>query len=114
CPAWLGYNGVCYYFPRDHGTWELGQEQCSELGASLAILKDEHMGLLSHLRGNGHFWLGLHRRGERLHWGHGSDFSSWVPVLGHSKCVYLADPELGSESRSNQRLCLCSKAQAPL
>lgn len=44
CPrGWVGYNGTCYYFSRDHGSWEQGQERCSELGASLAILKDEEM-----------------------------------------------------------------------
>ncbi|NWZ18087.1 CL2D5 protein, partial [Agelaius phoeniceus] len=63
CPrGWVGYNGVCYYFSRDYSTWEQGQEQCSELGASLAIAKDEEaMDLLFLLRGNVDFWLGLRR-----------------------------------------------------
>ncbi|NXK63748.1 CLC2D protein, partial [Sylvietta virens] len=70
--------------------------------------------LLFRLRGNGDFWLGLHRRGERLHWGDSSDFSSWVPVLGDSKGVYLAENKFRSESCSNLQPYLCSKAQAPL
>ncbi|RMC11843.1 hypothetical protein DUI87_11969 [Hirundo rustica rustica] len=115
CPSgWVGYNGVCYYFSRDYGTWDQGQERCSELGASLAIVKDAEMDLLFRLRGNVDFWLGLRRRGERLQWGDGSDFSSWVPVLGNSECVYLADNKFRSESCSNQQPYLCSKAQAPL
>ncbi|RMC11835.1 hypothetical protein DUI87_11961 [Hirundo rustica rustica] len=78
CPSgWVGYNGVCYYFSRDYGTWDQGQERCSELGASLAIVKDAEMDLLFRLRGNVDFWLGLRRRGERLQWGNGSNFSSW-------------------------------------
>ncbi|KAM3666106.1 uncharacterized protein VK521_007225 [Ammospiza maritima maritima] len=78
CPrGWVGYNGVCYYFSRDYSTWEQGQERCSELNASLAIAKDEEaMDLLFRLRGNGDFWLGLRRRGGRLHWGDGSSYSS--------------------------------------
>ncbi|KAM7016315.1 uncharacterized protein RBU47_005095 [Passerculus sandwichensis] len=78
CPhGWVGYNGVCYYFSRGYGTWEQGQERCSELNASLAIAQDEEaMDLLSRLCGNGDFWLGLRRRGERLHWGDGSSYSS--------------------------------------
>ncbi|XP_058277437.1 early activation antigen CD69-like isoform X2 [Hirundo rustica] len=115
CPSgWVGYNGVCYYFSWDHGTWDQGQERCSELGASLAIVKDAEMDLLFRLRGNVDFWLGLRRRGERLQWGDGSDFSSWVPVLGDSECVYLADNEFRSQGCSNQQPYLCSKAQAPL
>ncbi|XP_050833415.1 C-type lectin domain family 2 member H-like isoform X3 [Serinus canaria] len=43
-PGWVGFNGVCYYFSRDYGTWEQGQDWCSELGASLAVPKDEDMG----------------------------------------------------------------------
>ncbi|XP_053805725.1 C-type lectin domain family 2 member D-like isoform X2 [Vidua chalybeata] len=115
CPrGWVGYNGVCYYLSRDYGTWEQGQERCSELGASLAILKDEAMDLLFHLRGNVDYWLGLRRRGERLHWGDGSSYSSSVPVLGNSECVYLADDKFRSEMCSNERPYVCSKAQAAL
>ncbi|XP_053839821.1 C-type lectin domain family 2 member B-like isoform X2 [Vidua macroura] len=115
CPrGWVGYNGVCYYLSRDYGTWEQGQERCSELGASLAILKDEEMDLLFHLCGNVDYWLRLRRRGERLHWGDGSSYSSWVPVLGNSECVYLADRKFRSMSCSNERPYVCSKAQAAL
>ncbi|XP_064573607.1 C-type lectin domain family 2 member B-like [Zonotrichia leucophrys gambelii] len=112
--GWVGYNGVCYYFSRDYSTWEQGQERCSELGASLAIAKDEEaMDLLFCLRGNGNFWLGLRRRGERLHWGDGSSYSSRVPVLGNSECVYLADETLKTDDCSHWRPYICSKAQAP-
>ncbi|XP_050832375.1 killer cell lectin-like receptor subfamily G member 2 [Serinus canaria] len=115
-PGWVGYNGVCYYFSRDYSTWEQGQERCSQLNASLAIAKDEEaMDLLFRLRGNGDFWLGLRRRGERLQWEDGSSYSSRVPVLGNSQCVYLADENrLKSEFCSNERPYVCSKAQAPL
>ncbi|KAM3666114.1 uncharacterized protein VK521_007236, partial [Ammospiza maritima maritima] len=117
CPhGWVGYNGVCYYISRDYSTWDQSQERCSELNASLAIAKDEEaMDLLFRLRGNGDFWLGLRRRGERLHWGDGSSYSSWVPVLGNSQCVYLADGKrFRSEMCSSERPYVCSKAQAPL
>ncbi|XP_071294602.1 early activation antigen CD69-like [Agelaius tricolor] len=116
CPFdWVGYNGVCYYFSRDYSTWEQGQERCSELGASLAIAKDEEaMDLLSRVCGKVDYWLGQPRRGERLHWGDGSSYSSRVPVLGNSQCVYLADRRLRSDNCSNERPYLCSKAPAPL
>ncbi|KAL9847303.1 uncharacterized protein GJ701_007577 isoform 2-T2 [Geothlypis trichas] len=78
CPCgWVGYKGVCYGFSPDSSTGEQGQERCSKLNASLAIAKDEEaMDLLFRLRGNGDFWLGLRRRGECLHWGDGSSYSS--------------------------------------
>ncbi|KAL9847285.1 uncharacterized protein GJ701_007572 isoform 4-T4 [Geothlypis trichas] len=116
CPrGWVGYKGVCYGFSRDYSTWEQGQERCSKLNASLAMAKDEEaMDLLSRLCGNVDYWLGLRRRGERLHWGDGSSYSSRVPVLGDSQCVYLAENELRSDNCSNERPYVCSKAQAPL
>ncbi|NWY40018.1 CLC2H protein, partial [Sylvia atricapilla] len=64
CPSgWVGYNGICYYLSRDFGTWDEGEERCSELGASLAILPLLSPGrdLLFHLHGNGDYWLGLRR-----------------------------------------------------
>ncbi|KAM7047957.1 C-type lectin domain family 2 member D-related protein-like [Acridotheres tristis] len=115
CPSgWVGYNGVCYYFSKDSRSWEQSQEQCSELGASLAILKDEEMDLFFRLRGNGDYWLGLRRWGKHLQWGDGSSFSSSVPVLGNSECVYLADNIFRSVMCSNPQPYLCSKARAPL
>ncbi|NXF27863.1 CLC2L protein, partial [Rhodinocichla rosea] len=65
-------------------------------------------------RGNGDFWLGLRRRGERLHWGDGSSYSSRFDVLGNSECVYLADKRLKSDNCSSERPYVCSKAQAAL
>ncbi|XP_056351541.1 early activation antigen CD69-like [Oenanthe melanoleuca] len=113
-PRWVGYNGVCYYFSRDNGTWDEAQERCSELGASLAIVKDEAMDLLFRLGGNGDYWVGLRRWGEHLQWGDGSSFSSSVPVLGNSECVYLAEEKFRSVICSNPQPYLCSKPRAPL
>ncbi|XP_037997397.1 C-type lectin domain family 2 member D-like isoform X2 [Motacilla alba alba] len=70
--------------------------------------------LLFRLRGNGDYWLGLRRRGQRLHWGDGSSYSSRVPVFGDAECAYLADEEFRSGNCSNPRPYVCSKAQAPL
>ncbi|XP_032921658.1 early activation antigen CD69-like [Catharus ustulatus] len=115
CPhGWVGYNGFCYYFSRDYRTWDQGQERCSELGASLAVLKDEEMDLFFLLRGNVDYWVGLRRWGEHLQWGDGSSFSSSVPVLGNSECVCLADHKFRSVPCSNPQPYLCSKARAPL
>ncbi|XP_057885246.1 C-type lectin domain family 2 member B-like [Melospiza georgiana] len=116
CPLdWVGYYGVCYVFSQDYSTWEQGQERCSELNATLAIAKDEEaMDFISHLCEDFGFWLGLRRRGERLHWGDGSSYSSRVPVFGNSECVYLADERFKSDNCSSEQPYVCSKAQAPL
>ncbi|XP_056351554.1 C-type lectin domain family 2 member D-like [Oenanthe melanoleuca] len=113
-PRWVGYNGLCYYFSKDYSTWDEAQERCSELGASLAIVKDEAMDLLFRLGGNGDYWVGLRRWGEHLQWGDGSSFSSSVPVLGNSECVYLAEEKFRSVICSNPHPYLCSKPRAPL
>ncbi|KAM7047936.1 C-type lectin domain family 2 member D5-like [Acridotheres tristis] len=115
CPSdWVGYNGVCYYFSNDSRSWEQSQERCSELGASLAVLKEEEMDLFFRLRGNGDYWLGLRRRGEQLQWEDGSSFSSSVPVLGHSECLCLAEDKFRSVMCSNPQPYLCSKALGAL
>ncbi|NWW36944.1 CD69 protein, partial [Panurus biarmicus] len=62
CPAeWIEYNGICYFLSKDHSTWDQAQAQCSELGASLAVLRDEEMEFLFLLSGNVDYWLGLRR-----------------------------------------------------
>ncbi|NWV42773.1 CL12A protein, partial [Grantiella picta] len=62
CPhGWVGYNGICYFLSRDHLIWDQAQARCSELGASLAVLKDWEMEFLFCLSRNDDYWLGLHR-----------------------------------------------------
>ncbi|XP_074389205.1 uncharacterized protein LOC141727159 isoform X2 [Zonotrichia albicollis] len=116
CPFdWVGYRGFCCYFSRDYGTWEQAQERCSKLNASLAIVKDEDsMELLFRLCGNVHFWLGLHRQGKHLQWVDNSSYSFRDRVHSDSECVYLADGRLMTGNCANERLYICSKAQAPL
>ncbi|NXO62616.1 CLC2H protein, partial [Phainopepla nitens] len=62
CPeGWIGYRGICYFFSKDLGTWDQARARCSELGASLAVLRDEEMEFLFRLRWKVDYWLGLHR-----------------------------------------------------
>ncbi|NXP43152.1 CD69 protein, partial [Leiothrix lutea] len=62
CPAgWVGYNGICYFLSGDQRPWDQGRARCSELGASLAVLRDEEMEFLSRLWGKVNPWLGLRR-----------------------------------------------------
>lgn len=39
CPfGWIGYRRKCYYFSEAEGNWTSSQDNCSALGASLAML----------------------------------------------------------------------------
>lgn len=39
CPFdWIGYRGKCYYFSEAEVNWTSSQDNCSALGASLAML----------------------------------------------------------------------------
>ncbi|KAM6107015.1 C-type lectin domain family 2 member B-like isoform 1-T3 [Phoenicopterus ruber ruber] len=114
CPeGWVGYREVCYYLSEKEGSWERGQEQCSSLGASLAVAKREwELEFLSRLKGNVDYWLGLRRQGERLEWVDGSSFNHTIPVQGQGPCLFLNDHGLGTSSCSQLRPYLCSKPQA--
>ncbi|NXX29011.1 CD69 protein, partial [Nicator chloris] len=62
CPDdWVGYRRICYFLSKDHRTWDQSQAQCSELGASLAVLRDEEMEFLFPLSARVDYWLGLRR-----------------------------------------------------
>ncbi|NXK15504.1 CLC2B protein, partial [Herpetotheres cachinnans] len=62
CPYnWVGYCDVCYYLSREEGSWEWSREQCSSLGASLAVLERALEMFLLCLKGNVDYWLGLRR-----------------------------------------------------
>ncbi|NWV94941.1 CD69 protein, partial [Machaerirhynchus nigripectus] len=62
CPdGWVGYNGICYFLSRDAGSWDQARARCSELGASLAVLKDEEMEFLFPFSRTDDYWVGLRR-----------------------------------------------------
>ncbi|XP_074990803.1 uncharacterized protein LOC142074185 isoform X2 [Calonectris borealis] len=110
CPdGWVGYRGVCYYLSKEEGSWEWSQEQCSSRGASLAVLRMSwEMELLSRLKGNADYWLGLRREGERLEWVDGSRFNETFLVFGRGACVYLNKHAVASASCSQHRPYICS------
>uniref|UniRef100_A0A8C5TSD0 C-type lectin domain-containing protein n=1 Tax=Malurus cyaneus samueli TaxID=2593467 RepID=A0A8C5TSD0_9PASS len=77
CPhGWVGHRGICYFLSRDQLSWDQAQARCSELGASLAVLKDWEMEFLFPHSAKVDYWLGLRRRGRELQWGDGSSFNS--------------------------------------
>ncbi|XP_075581420.1 C-type lectin domain family 2 member B-like [Pelecanus crispus] len=116
CPeGWVGYHKVCYYCSNstEEGSWEWSQEQCSSLGASLAVLKmGWEMEFNLCLKDNDDYWVGLWRRGERLEWVDGSSFNQTFPVHGQGPCVYLNKRNFGSSSCSHHCRYLCSKPKA--
>ncbi|NXS82623.1 CD69 protein, partial [Erpornis zantholeuca] len=62
CPdGWVGYHRICYFVSGDRYTWDQGQARCSELGASLAVLKDWEMEFLFTFSRNVDYWVGLRR-----------------------------------------------------
>ncbi|NXG46993.1 CLC2L protein, partial [Psilopogon haemacephalus] len=102
CPeAWLGYRQLCYYLSEE-GSWERGQEHCSSLGASLAVLKGE--------------WELVSERLLRLHWCDSASSAFASPgrfeVRGQAECLYLSRFGVSSASCSQLRPYLCSKPQA--
>uniref|UniRef100_A0A8C3TVY5 C-type lectin domain-containing protein n=1 Tax=Catharus ustulatus TaxID=91951 RepID=A0A8C3TVY5_CATUS len=78
--GWVGYNGFCYYFSRDQGTWEQGQdrEDCGNRGSMLLVPwdQDELEFLNESLqKPTRHFWIGLSVpvAGTGWMWENGSD-----------------------------------------
>uniref|UniRef100_A0A8C5UED5 C-type lectin domain-containing protein n=1 Tax=Malurus cyaneus samueli TaxID=2593467 RepID=A0A8C5UED5_9PASS len=102
CPhGWVGHRGICYFLSRDQLSWDQAQARCSELGASLAVLKDWEMVIPLSLTRNEDHWLGLRRRGRELQWGDGSN----------AGCVFLGEDHLRSEICSSEMPFICSRPQ---
>ncbi|NWX32947.1 CD69 protein, partial [Notiomystis cincta] len=115
CPdGWVGFRGVCYFLSEERRSWDQGRARCSELGAPLAVLRDEEMEFLVPILCKKDHWLGLRRRGEQLQWEDGSSFNSSFPVHGNAECVFLAEDHLGCEICSTPFRYICSKPQTRL
>ncbi|KFP60544.1 C-type lectin domain family 2 member B, partial [Cariama cristata] len=117
CPEdWVGHHNICYYLSEAEGSWSESQEQCSSLGASLALLTVgsslSYQEFLLRLRGNINYWLGVRRQGGRLEWVDGSSFNQRIPVKGEEPCLFLDEKGLRSSSCSRPQQYICSKPQA--
>nr|XP_009926604.1 PREDICTED: C-type lectin domain family 2 member E-like isoform X2 [Haliaeetus albicilla] len=70
CPFdWIGYRGKCYYFSEAEGNWTSSQDNCSALGASLAMLDSlEDLSFVIRYKGISEHWIGLSREDEEQPW----------------------------------------------
>ncbi|XP_014814354.1 PREDICTED: C-type lectin domain family 2 member B-like [Calidris pugnax] len=116
CPFdWIGYRGKCYYFSEVEGNWTSGQDNCSALGASLAMLDSlEDLSFVRRYQGTSEHWIGLSRGDEDQPWKwvNNSHFSQPFWIHGGGLCVYVTEDGLGSSSCDARRSWVCNKAES--
>ncbi|KFP87904.1 C-type lectin domain family 2 member E, partial [Acanthisitta chloris] len=115
CPFdWIGYRGKCYYFSEAEGNWTSSQDNCSALGASLAMLDNmEDLSFMMRYKGISEHWIGLLREDEEQpwQWVNRSHLSHLFQVRGGGLCAYLDDNGLSSSCCSTERSWICNKRE---
>ncbi|XP_043384244.1 C-type lectin domain family 2 member D isoform X3 [Chelonia mydas] len=78
CPdGWVGYQGKCYYFSEAQENWTYSQNNCTALGASLAVIDSEQEMFLLRCKGKLVHWLGLWREQDQpWKWANGTEFNN--------------------------------------
>ncbi|KAI6060493.1 C-type lectin domain family 2 member E [Aix galericulata] len=113
CPFdWIGYRGKCYYFSEAERNWTSSQDNCSALGASLAMFDSvEDLSFTMRYKGISEHWVGLSRDGEEQPWKwvNRSQPSPLFQVQGGGFCAYLGDTGLHSSQCSTERNWVCTK-----
>ncbi|NXX62376.1 CLC2E protein, partial [Scopus umbretta] len=113
CPFdWIGYRGKCYYFSEAEGNWTSSQDNCSALGASLAMLDSvEDLSFVMRYKGISEHWIGLSREDEEepWKWVNHSRLSPLFRIHGDGLCAYLNDNGFSSSRCSTQRSWVCNK-----
>ncbi|KAM9168473.1 C-type lectin domain family 2 member D-like [Mergus octosetaceus] len=113
CPFdWIGYRGKCYYFSEAERNWTSSQDNCSALGASLAMFDSmEDLSFTMRYKGISEHWVGLSREGEEQPWKwvNRSRPSPLFQVQGGGFCAYLGDTGLHSSQCSTERNWVCTK-----
>ncbi|XP_062369759.1 C-type lectin domain family 2 member D-like isoform X2 [Cinclus cinclus] len=113
CPFdWIRYRGKCYYFSEVEGNWTSSQDNCSALGASLAMLDNmEDLNFVMRYKGISEHWIGLLREDEEQpwQWVNRSPLSHPFPIHGSGLCAYLDDTGLSSSHCSTERSWICNK-----
>ncbi|NXM70293.1 CLC2H protein, partial [Serilophus lunatus] len=116
CPFdWIMYRGKCYYFSEaERRNWTSSQDNCSALGASLAMLDSmEDLSFLMRYKGTSEHWIGLLREDEQRQWQwvNHSVLSHLFRVRGDGLCAYLDDNGLSSSHCSTERSWVCNKPE---
>ncbi|KGL95103.1 C-type lectin domain family 2 member E, partial [Charadrius vociferus] len=116
CPFdWIGYRGKCYYFSEAEGNWTSSQDNCSALGASLAVLDSvEDLSFVMRYKGSSEHWIGLSREDEEQpwEWVNRSRFSHLFGIRGGGLCAYLTDDGLSSSRCGAERNWVCNKPES--
>ncbi|XP_049649044.1 C-type lectin domain family 2 member B-like isoform X3 [Accipiter gentilis] len=115
CPFdWIGYRGKCYYFSEAEGNWTSSQDNCSALGASLAMLDSmEDLSFVIRYKGISEHWIGLSREDEEQpwRWVNHSHLSRLFRIHGGGLCAYLNNNGLSSSRCSTERSWVCNKLE---
>ncbi|XP_072213957.1 C-type lectin domain family 2 member B-like [Excalfactoria chinensis] len=113
CPFdWIGFRGKCYRFSEDESNWTSSHNNCSALGASLAVLDSaEDLSFAMRHKGSSPHWVGLTREGQEhpWQWLNRSPSSHPFQVQGDGPCAYLGDAGLSSSHCSQRRNWVCTK-----
>ncbi|KAH0630433.1 hypothetical protein JD844_013457 [Phrynosoma platyrhinos] len=111
-PGWIMNQGNCYQVLELEGAWETGQQHCSSLGASLAVIgKLEKLNDAMNDKGPYNHWVGLLREsGERWKWPDGTQFNNLFEIAGDGRCAYLIHGAVSSADCSVKKKWLCSQS----
>ncbi|CAM4563670.1 unnamed protein product [Lepidochelys kempii] len=112
CPdGWLGYLGKCYYFSETEGNWTDSQNNCSALGASLAVIDtQQEMDFMMRYKDIPNYWIGLRRDlNQTWKWVSGTKFSNWFIIAGEGLCAFLNSGDISSSGCSREGRWICSK-----
>ncbi|XP_043384973.1 C-type lectin domain family 2 member E-like isoform X2 [Chelonia mydas] len=112
CPdGWIGYLGKCYYFSQAEGNWTYSQNNCSALGASLAVIDtQQEMDFLMHYKGPSDHWIGLRRElDQHWMWTNGTEFNDWFTIEGGGLCAFADNGKIASSNCSSGGHWICSK-----
>ncbi|NWR81100.1 CLC2E protein, partial [Centropus unirufus] len=115
CPFdWIGYRGKCYWFSEAEGNWTSSQDNCSALGASLAVLDSvQDLSFVTRYKGALEHWIGLSREDEEQPWKwvNNSHLSQLFQIHGGGLCAHVGDEGLSSSCCSAVRSWVCTKPE---
>ncbi|XP_053904444.1 early activation antigen CD69-like isoform X2 [Malaclemys terrapin pileata] len=112
--GWIGYRGKCYYFSEAEGNWTYSQNNCSSLGASLAVIDArQDLDFILRYKGTTDPWIGL-QRGSDHHWKwtNGTKFNNLFEVRGDANCAFLTETAVSSSRCYTVRSWICNKPYA--
>ncbi|XP_028937969.1 early activation antigen CD69-like isoform X2 [Ornithorhynchus anatinus] len=106
---WKLVEMKCFSLSSETRDWDSSQENCKGHKATLAVVSQKQLEILTKGVGNSDYWIGLKKKFDQWKWDDNTTFNKEFNIRGAGNCAYLDSSSVNSAGCSQPRRWICSR-----